>query len=92
MKRLIALTEESVKSFLAEKSNKLFLFTLIGFGILGYFQYQETNKTELLIKKMEDSNMEIKKKIDHRYFNLTRSLEDIFDTQIDTFNGKAAKK
>lgn len=92
MKRLIALTEESVKSFLAEKSNKLFLFTLIGFGILGYFQYQETSKTELLIKKMEDSNMEIKKKIDHRYFNLTRSLEDIFDTQIDTFNGKAAKK
>jgi len=92
MKKLIAITEESVKSFLAEKSNKLFLFTLIGFGILGYFQYQETNKTELLIKKMEDSNMEIKKKIDHRYFNLTRSLEDIFDTQIDTFNGKAAKK
>ncbi len=30
----------------------------------------------------------IKKKIDHRYFNTTTSMEEIFDVKINTLNGE----
>lgn len=30
----------------------------------------------------------IRKKIDHRYFNITRSLEDIHNVEIDTYKGE----
>ncbi len=31
--------------------------------------------------------IKIKKKIDHRYFNLTTTIEEIFDVKINTLNG-----
>ena len=30
----------------------------------------------------------LKKKIDHRYFNITNSLEDIHNVEIETLNGR----
>ncbi len=32
--------------------------------------------------------IKIKKKIDHRYFNTTTTLERIFDVKINTYNGE----
>lgn len=34
------------------------------------------------------SHIKLKKKIDHRYFNQTRTIEAIYDVDINTYNGE----
>lgn len=73
-----------VKGFLKDSVNKLTVITLI-FGITitaGLIKiHQEIKETQQAITKCE-------KKVDYRYFNLTRSLEDIHGIKIDTHKGR----
>lgn len=34
----------------------------------------------------------IKKKIDHRYFNTTTTMEEVFNVKVNTFNGELKRK
>ena len=62
--------------FLKDKSNLTILFVLLVFVsqlIMGYFIFTDS--------------VAVKKKIDHRYFCITTSLEDIHDVHINTLDG-----
>mgnify|MGYP006873184500 CR=1 FL=1 len=69
-----------LKRFLKDKSNLtliVIIFVFILQLILGYFIFNDSSA--------------IKKKIDHRYFCVTTSLEDIHDVHINTLNGAIRK-
>ena len=85
---------ESVKSYFFEKSNKIYIVFLIGFSLIAYSQYIIMKKIDRLAadaaknnKQITNISDDIKKKIDHRYFNITRTLEDCFEVNVDTYNG-----
>lgn len=80
MKEFIGLVEENLKSFLKDKVNRLMLVTLIGFTALFIIMGYEFNQLD-----------NIKRKIDHRYFNITNSLQDIHNVEIDTYKGRVIK-
>lgn len=80
MKEFIGLVEENLKSFLKDKVNRLLLVTLIGFTALFIIMGYEFNQLD-----------NIKRKIDHRYFNITNSLQDIHNVEIDTYKGRVLK-
>ncbi len=44
------------------------------------------------LEKCNENLKEIKTKVHHRYFNITRSLEDIHDVKIETHTGKVIKE
>ncbi len=60
-----------------------FINTIILIAICFYFGY----KNHILETKIDNLEKSISKKVDHRYFNMTRSLEDIHNVRIDTLNG-----
>lgn len=69
-----------LKRFLTDKSNLtliVIIFVFILQLVLGYFIFNDS--------------VEVKKKIDYRYFCTTTSLEDIHNVRIDTFNGSVRK-
>ena len=77
-----------LKDFLSNEVNRVFVAVVIIGGILIYQQFNhnmETQKAEMaLMNAIEKSE----KKIDFRYMNLTRSLEDIHKVEIDTKDGR----
>lgn len=38
------------------------------------------------------SYLDLKKKIDHRYFNTTTTIEEIHNVKVNTYNGEVKKK
>ncbi len=73
-----------IKGFLKDKINILVLLILISnvIYIIGMFiVFNHLVKIEHAINKCE-------KKVDFRYFNLTKSLEEIHNTDIDTKDGR----
>lgn len=66
-----------IKNLFREKINiVIFLLTAILALNLYNFIFESQNFTKVL------------KKTDYRYFNVTRSLEDIHNVEIDTHNGE----
>lgn len=87
-----------VKDFLCNEVNRVFVFVILLCILVCYCQV----RTEKQIKKVYNYNVRAKKellteintnrdKIHFRYFNLTRSLEEIHNVKIDTKNGKLEK-
>jgi len=80
--------EKSVKTFLSDKINRLTVIAVICFGVLGYSQikmFKEFNSISKQVTKAE-------RKVDFRYFNLTRSLQDINHVEIETRAGRVVAK
>ncbi len=87
-----------VKDFLCNEVNRVFVFVILLCILVCYGQV----RTEKAIKSAHNYNMNAQKelmteiktnrnKIHFRYFNLTRSLEEIHNVKIDTKNGKLEK-
>lgn len=81
-----------VKDFMANELNCLFLWILIINILLGcWFHFEivslkaaQAKENERLISEIQ----KVKKRVDYRYFNNTRSIEELFDVKINTINGE----
>lgn len=54
--------------------------------LFGFIVYQ-AQINQIIIKEIKS----VEKKVDFRYFNLTRSLESIYNIEIDTKDGRVRK-
>lgn len=70
--------------YIQKKSYVLQIITLVLFIGFAIYQVNINNIVLNQIKKAE-------KKVDFRYFNITRSLEDIHSVEINTRSGKITK-
>lgn len=66
-----------VKRFVKNKLNIIYLLQIVSIFLIGFMIIMTSNA----IKSAE-------KKIDFRYFNITRTIEDIHNVDIDTKTGK----
>lgn len=98
MKNSIGLLLTEVQEFLCSEVNRVFAAIVILCILVCYGQV----RTEKAIKSAHNYNMNAQKelmseiktnrdKIHFRYFNLTKSLEEIHNVKIDTKNGKLEK-
>lgn len=67
----------TIFSTLKNKSNILTILLVVGISAIFMLQIYTLTKLD-----------GIKRKIDHRYFNLTNSLEDIHNVEIETLHGR----
>lgn len=74
-----------LKKMFREKINiAIFLVILtLGFNIYSYVDVKNS---------ITDSTILIKKKVDHRYFNTTTTLEQIHNVDVNTYNGELKPK
>ena len=98
MKNSIGLLLTEVQEFLCSEVNRVFAAMVILCILVCYGQV----RTEKEIKKVYNYNVRANKellteintnrdKIHFRYFNLSRTLEEIHNVKIDTKNGKLEK-
>lgn len=98
MKNSVGLLLSEAQEFLCNEVNRVFVAVVILCILVCYGQV----RTEKAIKKNYNYNVRAKKeliteiktnreKTHFRYFNLTRSLEEIHNVKIDTKNGKLEK-
>lgn len=98
MSNKASLLFSDVKNFLCDEVNRVFIAVLIVVALMCWGQY----RTENLLLKISNQNTESQKelvteikknrdKIHFRYFNLTKSLEEIHKVKIDTKNGRLEK-
>lgn len=96
--RNINLLFSDAKDFLSNEVNRVFVAViLIGF-IVGLLVYNGTSAILKSNEELKKSNTELKEKIektkdrvDFRYFNTTKSLEEIHNVKIDTRTGELKK-
>ncbi|DAB01942.1 TPA: hypothetical protein CPT96_03290 [Candidatus Gastranaerophilales bacterium HUM_10] len=69
-----------VQNFMEDKTNKTIILLLLLILMQGIGFY-----------RLETKVVKCEKKTDFRYFNLTRSLEDIHNVKIDTYRGRVEK-
>jgi len=81
MKMFLANKLVKVKNLL-RKGNNLIVFLLILNLILGIH-----NSIFMNMKFIQ-----LRKKVDHRYFNITRTLGEIYDVKINTYDGELKLK
>ena len=67
---------KSIKKLCREKTN-IILLLILGLYLMFFFYIVYDMRT----------NIKIRKKIDHRYFNITKSIEDVHNVDIDTKDG-----
>lgn len=84
MEDVVYLIEKSTKQVLSDKINRLALIILICFGILLFHLLKLREE----VKAISNHQKETEQKVDFRYFNTTRSLQDIFDVEIETKQGR----
>ena len=84
MEDVVYLIEKSIKKVLSDKINRLTLVVLICFGIL-LFHLIKLRKE---IREISTHQKKTEQKVDFRYFNTTRSLQDIFNVEIETKQGR----
>lgn len=98
MKNYLGFLIGDAKEFLCNATNRVFIAVILVGVLVCYSQF----RTEKLIRAMENINVKNNKevlaeiktnrdKIHFRYFNLTRSLEDINDVEIDTRSGEVKR-
>lgn len=68
-------------SLIKNKMNLLFIIIIVCFAVLFMQQI-------FIIQSMD----KIKRKVDHRYFNITNSMQDIYNVEIETLHGRVVKK
>ena len=68
---------ERFKNLFREKANVILAFLLVLVGLNIY-----------TLVCIHNDYIKIKKRIDFRYFNTTKSLEDIHKVEINTYNGE----
>lgn len=89
---------KDVKNFLFNEVNRVFVAVIF----VGIINLVSIVRTEMLFIKLNEQNNEyynqlinsdnkIEKKIDYRYFNITKSLEEIHSVKIITKDGKLEK-
>lgn len=69
-----------IKNLVREKIN-IVIFLLVVLLSVNVFEITYFNK----------NFSKVTKKVDHRYFNLTKTLEEIYNIEIDTHKGKIEK-
>lgn len=87
MEDVVYLIEKSTKRILCDKINRLTFIMLMCFLVLASYTlklHKEVQELSLHIRETE-------KKVDFRYFNTTRSLQDIFNVEIETRQGRVIK-
>lgn len=91
MLEILANLEKRAREYFSNVLNIVLLVCIANtvFSVLAFCQAIE-NKNEIrkIEKSAENSHNLIKKKIDHRYFNLTTTLSEIHKTKINTLNGE----
>lgn len=91
MLEILANLEKRAREYFSNVLNIVLLVCIANtvFSVLAFCQSIENKKEMIKIEKSaENSHNLIKKKIDHRYFNLTTTLSEIHDTKINTLNGE----
>lgn len=68
-------------SLIKNKMNLLFIIIIVCFAVLFIQQI-------FIIQSMD----KIKRKVDHRYFNITNSMQDIYNVEIETLHGRVIEK
>lgn len=81
-----------VKDFMANEINRLFVWVLLlNIITLGFVHYETKKIREFQIKenqKIQEQIVHLRKRVDYRYFNITRTFEDLYKIKIDTGNGE----
>lgn len=85
MSKLVLELTTGIKDLFREKIN-LVIFLLIANLCVSIYGYTTINAN------ITNSTVAIKKKVDHRYFNTTTSLEEIHNVKIDTYKGELKQK
>ena len=84
------------KNFIVNEFNKTSIVFFILLIIFSFFIHFEIRSLKNEIKKGNAEIMEaitkVNNKVDFRYFNTTRSLEDIYNLKIDTKTGEIKKR
>ena len=80
-----------IKNFMANEVNRMFVLFIITNIVMGIFLYFKINQLENVIKsynnQLAQEIIKTRKRVDFRYFNTTRMLENIYDVRFDTKNG-----
>lgn len=80
-----------IKNFMANEVNRMFVLFIIINIVMGIFLYFKINQLENVIKsynnQLAQEIIKTRKRVDFRYFNTTRMLENIYDVRFDTKNG-----
>lgn len=71
---------KAIKNLFREKINLVITLLILIFSFNIYEYVQSINNF-----------VRIRKKIDHRYFNITKTIEDIYNIEINTLNGEIKK-
>ena len=99
MEKIILFAQKNLKVFFEEKTNVIIALLLVMFG-LNIFAILEVQN----VKKNSDDNFknlekfidkrceDVDDKVDFRYFNLTRSIQDIHGVNIDTKRGNVVSR
>ena len=88
---IIGNLEKRVREYFSNAVNIVLALCLLNIVISGLALYQTIeNKKEIheVESAVEKSGIVIKKKLDHRYFNTTRTLEGIHGVKVNTLNGE----
>lgn len=74
-----------LKKMFREKINIVIFLAILalGFNIYSYVDIKDS---------INESTTLIKKKVDHRYFNTTKTLEQINNVDVNTYNGELKPK
>lgn len=85
MSKLLMELNTELRKMFRDKLNFviLLLVILLGVNVYGYIS---------LNNKITQANIEIKKKVDFRDFNTTKTLEELNNVDIDTLNGELKVK
>lgn len=84
MKNLVTKLVVGLKGLLCEKMNFIIILFIINICISLHNYYN-------LNSKIDNATLLIKKRIDFRYFNTTRTLEAIFNVRVNTLDGELRK-
>lgn len=85
MSKLLMELNTELRKMFRDKLNFVILLLVILFGV-NVYEYISLNN------KITQANIEIKKKVDFRYFNTTKTLEELNNVDIDTLNGELKVK
>ena len=91
MTKTIRENTADIKNFMRKENNFITILVVLTLSV-SIYSHVDTNKKLKQIKsefnQVNENFVLLKKKVDHRYFNTTTSLEQIHHVKIDTYNGK----